>query len=35
MNGASVGTVKARMFHARNKLRRHLPTLGGITAGEF
>ncbi len=35
MTGASVGTVKARMFHARNKLRRHLPTLGGITAGEF
>jgi RNA polymerase sigma-70 factor (ECF subfamily) len=24
-----VGTVKARMFHAREKLRRHLPILGG------
>jgi RNA polymerase sigma-70 factor (ECF subfamily) len=34
ITGASVGTVKARMFHARNKLRRHLPTLGGIIAGE-
>ena len=27
---APVGTVKARMFHARKKLRRHLRTLGGI-----
>jgi RNA polymerase sigma-70 factor, ECF subfamily len=26
---APVGTVKARMFHARAKLRRHLPALGG------
>jgi RNA polymerase sigma-70 factor, ECF subfamily len=34
ITGAPVGTVKARMFHARNKLRRHLPTLGGIIAGE-
>jgi RNA polymerase sigma-70 factor (ECF subfamily) len=33
ITGAPVGTVKARMFHARNKLRRHLPTLGGIIAG--
>jgi RNA polymerase sigma-70 factor (ECF subfamily) len=24
-----VGTVKARMFHAREKLRQHLPVLGG------
>jgi RNA polymerase sigma-70 factor (ECF subfamily) len=24
-----VGTVKARMFHAREKLRQYLPTLGG------
>jgi len=24
-----VGTVKARMFHARQKLRQYLPTLGG------
>jgi RNA polymerase sigma-70 factor, ECF subfamily len=30
ITGAPVGTVKARMFHARKKLRRHLPTLGGI-----
>jgi RNA polymerase sigma-70 factor (ECF subfamily) len=29
MTGAPIGTVKARMFHARQKLRRHLPTLGG------
>jgi RNA polymerase sigma-70 factor (ECF subfamily) len=28
MTGAPVGTVKARMFHARRKLRQHLPTLG-------
>lgn len=26
---APVGTVKARMFHARAKLRQHLPALGG------
>jgi RNA polymerase sigma-70 factor, ECF subfamily len=26
-----VGTVKARMFHAREKLRQYLPTLGGGT----
>lgn len=25
-----VGTVKARMFHARQKLRHYLPTLGGM-----
>ena len=24
-----IGTVKTRLFHARNKLRRHLPKLGG------
>ena len=24
-----VGTVKARMFHAREKLRQYLPSLGG------
>jgi RNA polymerase sigma-70 factor (ECF subfamily) len=29
ITGAPIGTVKARMFHARQKLRRHLPTLGG------
>ncbi|HEY0746709.1 MAG TPA: RNA polymerase sigma factor [Steroidobacteraceae bacterium] len=27
--GAPIGTVKARMFHARQKLRQWLPTLGG------
>lgn len=27
-----VGTVKARMFHAREKLRHHLPALGGAGA---
>jgi RNA polymerase sigma-70 factor (ECF subfamily) len=26
-----VGTVKARMFHAREKLRQYLPDLGGLT----
>ncbi len=30
----SVGTVKARMFHARVKLRNVLPELGGYTRGE-
>jgi RNA polymerase sigma-70 factor (ECF subfamily) len=29
ITGAPVGTVKARMFHARQKLRQHLPMLGG------
>ena len=29
-----VGTVKARMFHAREKLRQYLPALGGETATE-
>ena len=29
ITGAPVGTVKARMFHARQKLRQYLPTLGG------
>ncbi len=28
---APVGTVKARMFHAREKLRHYLPALGGAT----
>src|SRR5580704_9974501 len=27
-----VGTVKARMFHAREKLRQHLPTLSGAAS---
>ena len=30
----SVGTVKARMFHARVKLRNLLPTLGGSVPGD-
>jgi RNA polymerase sigma-70 factor (ECF subfamily) len=29
ITGSPVGTVKARMFHAREKLRRALPALGG------
>jgi RNA polymerase sigma-70 factor (ECF subfamily) len=29
MTNAPVGTVKARMFHAREKLRQYLPRLGG------
>jgi RNA polymerase sigma-70 factor (ECF subfamily) len=29
ITGAPVGTVKARMFHARQKLRQYLPALGG------
>jgi RNA polymerase sigma-70 factor, ECF subfamily len=29
ITGVSVGTVKARMFHGRRKLRQHLPALGG------
>jgi RNA polymerase sigma-70 factor (ECF subfamily) len=29
ITGAPIGTVKARMFHARRKLRQYLPTLGG------
>jgi RNA polymerase sigma-70 factor, ECF subfamily len=33
ITGCAVGTVKARMFHAREKLRRSLPTLGGGEAG--
>ena len=29
ITGAPIGTVKARIFHARRNLRRHLPTLSG------
>jgi len=29
ITGAPVGTVKARMYHAREKLRHYLPALGG------
>jgi RNA polymerase sigma-70 factor (ECF subfamily) len=32
ITGAPIGTVKARMFHARQKLRQYLPTLGGELA---
>jgi RNA polymerase sigma-70 factor (ECF subfamily) len=32
ISGCPVGTVKARMFHAREKLRRALPSLGGNPA---
>ncbi len=31
ITGSPVGTIKARMFHAREKLRRSLPSLGGGT----
>lgn len=30
-----IGTVKARMFHAREKLRQYLPLLGGVGASEI
>jgi RNA polymerase sigma-70 factor (ECF subfamily) len=30
ITGAPIGTVKARMFHARRNLRRHLPRLSGV-----
>jgi len=30
ITGVPIGTVKARMFHARQKLRQYLPTLGGV-----
>ena len=29
ITGVPIGTVKARMFHARQKMRLHLPALGG------
>jgi RNA polymerase sigma-70 factor (ECF subfamily) len=32
MTGSPIGTVKARMFHARRKMRQYLPTLGGELA---
>jgi RNA polymerase sigma-70 factor (ECF subfamily) len=34
ITGCPVGTVKARMFHAREKLRRALPALGGAPMGD-
>ena len=30
ITGSPVGTIKARMFHAREKLRLSLPLLGGL-----
>jgi RNA polymerase sigma-70 factor (ECF subfamily) len=35
ITGCPVGTVKARMFHAREKLRQSLPRLGGIPEAEI
>jgi RNA polymerase sigma-70 factor, ECF subfamily len=35
ITSSPVGTVKARMFHARQKLRRYLPVLGGSAAWEL
>jgi RNA polymerase sigma-70 factor (ECF subfamily) len=35
ITGSPAGTVKARMFHAREKLRQSLPTLGGIAAADI
>jgi RNA polymerase sigma-70 factor (ECF subfamily) len=34
MTDSPVGTVKARMFHAREKLRQYLPALGGADASD-
>jgi RNA polymerase sigma-70 factor, ECF subfamily len=34
ITGSPVGTIKARMFHAREKLRLYLPTLGGAVTPE-
>jgi RNA polymerase sigma-70 factor (ECF subfamily) len=34
ITGSPVGTVKARMFHAREKLRQHLPVLAGVDGSE-
>jgi RNA polymerase sigma-70 factor, ECF subfamily len=31
ITGSPVGTIKARMFHAREKLRQSLPSLGGLS----
>jgi RNA polymerase sigma-70 factor (ECF subfamily) len=35
ITGCPSGTVKARMFHAREKLRQYLPVLGGVAADEI
>jgi RNA polymerase sigma-70 factor (ECF subfamily) len=35
ITGCPVGTVKARMFHAREKLRHYLPALGGVAAADL
>jgi RNA polymerase sigma-70 factor (ECF subfamily) len=34
ITASPVGTVKARMFHAREKLRQYLPVLGGADASD-
>jgi RNA polymerase sigma-70 factor, ECF subfamily len=34
ITGSPVGTIKARMFHAREKLRQYLPSLGGTAMGD-
>jgi RNA polymerase sigma-70 factor (ECF subfamily) len=35
ITGCPIGTVKARMFHARERLRRTLPLLGGMHESEL
>jgi RNA polymerase sigma-70 factor (ECF subfamily) len=35
ITASPAGTVKARMFHAREKLRQSLPALGGISAADI
>jgi RNA polymerase sigma-70 factor, ECF subfamily len=35
ITGCPVGTIKARMFHAREKLRHALPLLGGAPMGDL
>ena len=34
ITGSPIGTVKARMFHAREKLRQYLPAVGGLEAAD-
>ncbi len=34
ITASPIGTVKARMFHAREKLRAYLPALGGVGASD-
>jgi DNA-directed RNA polymerase specialized sigma24 family protein len=35
ITGAPIGTVKARMFHARQKLRQYLPTMNSYREPRF